>query len=109
MKTQSVQERDKASKSSFRDNKDSCRYELDLGDGYVAKLDYHVTDDNCVALTHTYVPREFEGHGYASELVKYCLEDIRDRNSMVIPLCGFVTAYMRRHPEWDDLVARRFL
>jgi predicted GNAT family acetyltransferase len=34
------------------------------------------------------------------------LDDIRSRGLKVVPLCPFVAAYIRRHPEYEDLVAR---
>ena len=30
------------------------------------------------------------------------LTDIREQGSKVIPQCGFVASYIRRHPEYDD-------
>ena len=35
------------------------------------------------------------------------LTDIREQGSKVIPQCGFVASYIRRHPEWQELVAVR--
>jgi uncharacterized protein len=34
------------------------------------------------------------------------LDDIRSRGLQVVPLCPFVAAYIRRHPEYEDLVTR---
>ena len=32
------------------------------------------------------------------------LEDIRRKKLKVVPQCPFVATYIRRHPEWMDLV-----
>ena len=32
------------------------------------------------------------------------LEDIRSKGLRVVPQCSFVEVYIRRHPEWADLV-----
>jgi hypothetical protein len=45
-----------------------------------------------------------ERHGVGSRLVSGALEDIRTRGLRVAPVCPFVTAYLRRHPEQRDLV-----
>jgi len=36
--------------------------------------------------------------------VRGALEDIRSRGERVVPFCPFVRAYVRRHPEYADLV-----
>ena len=80
------------------------RYEMVLDNGRVAFINYYITPDGNVALTHTDVPYGDEGQGVGSELVKQTLEEIEGRNSKVIPSCSFVAAYIRRHPEWKRLV-----
>jgi predicted GNAT family acetyltransferase len=36
--------------------------------------------------------------------VKYALEDVRAREGRVVPLCPFFASYIKRHPEYEDLV-----
>ena len=50
------------------------------------------------------VPEQYEGQGIGKELVQAVLEDIRTKEIKVVPQCPFVAAYIRRHPEWMDLV-----
>jgi hypothetical protein len=38
--------------------------------------------------------------------VRGALDDIRGRALRLVPICPFVRAYLKRHPEYDDLVAR---
>jgi len=91
----------------FKNNERSRRYELDLGDD-TALIDYFKTDDgSIIALTHTEVPYQYENQGIGSQLVEKSLNDIQAQGCKVIPSCGFVAAYIRRHPQWKDLVAER--
>jgi predicted GNAT family acetyltransferase len=53
-------------------------------------------------VTHTEVPREDEGKGFASRLVSAALADAHKRGFKIVPACSFVVAYVRRHPEYDD-------
>lgn len=78
------------------------RYEFDLGDD-MALIEY-VQGNGVIVLTHTEVPPQYEGQGIGSELVKAVLEDIRKKELQVVPQCPFVAAYIRRHPEWMELV-----
>jgi uncharacterized protein len=38
--------------------------------------------------------------------VRGALDDMRARGLKVAPVCPFVAAYIRRHPEYADLVGR---
>lgn len=90
-------------KHTVVDNAAEKRYELDLGDG-MALIEY-VLGKGIIVLTHTEVPPAYEGQGIGKELVLAALEDIRRKGGLqVVPQCPFVAAYIRRHPEWMDLV-----
>jgi predicted GNAT family acetyltransferase len=54
-------------------------------------------------MTHTEVPPEFEGKGVGSQLVKGALEIVKNDGKRVRPLCTFVAAYIKRHPEYQPL------
>lgn len=104
MKKESVTEQNKR---VFKDNKDRARYELELEHGHIATANYSRTRNGNIALTHTEVPYEYEGKGIGSELVENCLLDIKSQGCLVVPQCPFVSAYIRRHPQWEELVGER--
>lgn len=91
----------------FRNNTDRRRYELDLEDGEYAIIDYRVKPDGTIVLTHTEVPYQHENKGIGQQIVKKSLNEVRLHGQKVIPQCGFVASYIRRHPECADLVAER--
>ena len=78
-------------------------YEL-LLDGARAGVLHYLPTRGALVLVHTEVAPELEGTGLAGRLVAGALEDIRARGLRVVPACPFVTAYLRRHPEYGDLV-----
>lgn len=82
------------------------RYALLVGDARVGEIDYRMRD-GAVELIHTGVDPEREGEGLGSVLVRGTLADIGARGLRVIPSCPFVAAYIRRHPEFESLVAAR--
>jgi predicted GNAT family acetyltransferase len=62
-------------------------------------------DGPLLLLTHTEVPAALEGRGIAAALVRSTLDWARSEGLRVRPLCSYVAAYMRRHPETQDLLA----
>lgn len=72
--------------------------------GHLCVCDYRLRDGTMV-ITHTEVAPELEGQGIAAELVRSALANARARGLKVRPLCSYVQAYMRRHPEVQDLLA----
>jgi uncharacterized protein len=85
-----------------RDNKALGRFELDV-EGAVAFANYRLAP-GAVIITHTETPRALRDRGIASELVQGALQLIRADGSKVIAGCGFVVDYLRKHPEFADLV-----
>lgn len=88
--------------ASVRDNKARNRFELDV-EGALAFANYRLTP-SAVIITHTETPRALRGRGIASELVHGALQLIRSDGLKVIPGCGFVVDYLRKHPEFADLM-----
>jgi predicted GNAT family acetyltransferase len=94
----------KENQTNFQENPGKKRFELQVNE-YTAILEYIKTADK-IFLTHTEVPSELEGQGVGSKLVKNVLEEIKGGKLTLIPLCPFVANYIKKHPEWKDLVFR---
>ncbi|WP_232622975.1 GNAT family N-acetyltransferase [Pareuzebyella sediminis] len=84
------------------------RFELNV-DGQVAFIDFIRAKENKIFLTHTEVPKSLEGKGVGSTIVSKVLGYIRENNLKLVPLCPFVAAYIKRHPEKvDGLLAKGY-
>ena len=79
------------------------RLELDIG-GNTAFIEYKLSGNN-LFLIHTEVPPEFEGKGVGGAIVQKALQYAKDNGYKIVPLCVFVQSYLKRHKEWDDIVA----
>ncbi len=84
-------------------NDDGRRFEVTV-DGHTGMLTYREAAGH-VTLIHTEVPPELRGRGIADALARAALDDARRRRLLVRPLCPFVQAFMKRHPEYADLEA----
>jgi uncharacterized protein len=90
-----------ASSTGVRDHPARSRFELETPAG-IAYSDYSLVGD-LLTVKHTEVPEELEGQGFGSRLARGLLELARERGLKVVARCPFVSAYMERHPEFDDL------
>jgi predicted GNAT family acetyltransferase len=86
-------------------NTDEHRFEIVI-DGKLAELNY-VLRPGKIIYTSTHVPRSLEGGGVGSALAKIALEFARENNLSVTPSCSFVRAYIKRHPEYEELTLQR--
>lgn len=84
-------------------NEAERRFEVTSG-GVLGVLQYEQTGER-LALTHTEVAPELEGRGIAGKLARAALEHAREQGLKVVPACSFVAAYIRRHREYEPLVA----
>ena len=88
---------------SVTHNETARRFEL-LVDGVRALLTYRRFPDRIV-FDHTEVPRPLEGHGLAAKLARFALDFARATHLRVVPLCPYVSSFIRKHPEYQDLVS----
>jgi uncharacterized protein len=61
-------------------------------------------DGDTLVLHHTEVPPALQGQGLAALLVQAALDWARAEGLRVRPVCSYVAAYMRRHPQTQDLL-----
>ena len=90
----------------IRNNLEHHQFELD-SDGHTGFLVYRASGNN-LYLDHTEVPEALEGKGIGGQLAKAALEFAREKSLEVIPVCPFILSYLRRHPEFSDVVAPRY-
>lgn len=81
------------------------RYVVYLPDGQAAEMTYRRTAAKTIAIDHTGVPPEFRNAGIALKLVEAGIAGARASGDRIVPLCSYVQAQFRRHPQWADLLA----
>ncbi|MDJ0628626.1 MAG: GNAT family N-acetyltransferase [Rhodobacter sp.] len=78
------------------------RYVVEI-DGQTADLTYSIASPTLVIADHTGVPDEIRGSGVGLRLVERLVADARAEGFRIVPLCPFVNAQRRRHPDWADV------
>ncbi|MDT8409114.1 MAG: GNAT family N-acetyltransferase [Wenzhouxiangellaceae bacterium] len=77
-------------------------------DDHECQLDYTL-DDDVITMTRVFVPPALEGRGIAADITKTALDHAREQNLRVIPSCPYVASWIKRHPEYQDLLGGREL
>jgi uncharacterized protein len=86
-----------------RNDQDNHRYVIEV-DGQTAGFTVYHPRGGRHYFVHTEVDAGHEGEGLGSVLVRGALDDIRARGETIVPLCPFVTAWLARHPDYQDLI-----
>lgn len=90
----------------IRDEPDEDAYVIAVDGVRAGRAEYRMLDGRHV-FTHTEIDDAFSGEGLASKLVKFALDDVRDKGGEIVPICPFFAAYIQRHEEYEDLVDRK--
>ena len=86
-------------------NKEEKRFEMRV-ENHLALIEYRQSL-KAIYLTHTEVPIVLEGKGAGSAIIEKTLHYIKENNLKLVPLCPFVAAFIKRHPEWQRVLDGR--
>jgi predicted GNAT family acetyltransferase len=89
-----------------RHNAAAGRFEATVS-GMLCVADYHLVG-NVMRIHHTEVPRPLAGRGIAGRIVHAALAYAEANGLEVEPWCGYVRAYMKRHPDTQRLLPDSF-
>jgi len=95
--------------AAVHDNPERARFELPLGEYGVAFINYRdratpAGTTRVRLLTHAEVPPALRGSGVGARLCRGTLELLRERGERMVPQCPFIVAFVRRHPQYRDLL-----
>jgi predicted GNAT family acetyltransferase len=84
------------------------RYEIVAADEVqpVAIVDYAMRDARTVLLMHTEVRPDLEGRGIGTRTAELVIDHVRRTGLRAIVGCPFLTSWLRRHPDEQDILAR---
>jgi uncharacterized protein len=85
------------------DDEAKSRYQMTVA-GELAGLLTYKRGDQVISLIHTEVEPPFQGKGLATHLARFSLDDARKRGLAVLPFCPYVNSWIKKHPDYADLV-----
>lgn len=87
---------------TLRDNTEASRYELDI-DGETVFARYR-RQDGVLTILWVEARPGLRGTGAAGRLMKLVAREARDRSWRIVPVCGYAAAWLRRSPDYRELV-----
>lgn len=83
-------------------NEAQNQFEINTPEG-LALISYEM-EGSTMYILHTEVPEALEGQGIGSDLAEFALDYAREKHLKVKVYCRFVQVYLKRHPQYLDLI-----
>ncbi|GAB2544251.1 GNAT family N-acetyltransferase [Rufibacter soli] len=90
---------------TITNNEAAQRFEAEV-EGQMALIEYRLKP-GVMTVLHTEVPKELEGRGIAGTMTKHVLDYIAAEKLQVVPRCPYMSAYLKKHPEYQYLVKEK--
>ncbi|ALV22609.1 MULTISPECIES: GNAT family N-acetyltransferase [Carnobacterium] len=82
-------------------------YKNDEKGKMLAEVTYVPSGEDKVILDHTFVDPSLRGQGIAAQLVDRVVEEMRNENKKIVPLCPYAKTLFERKPEkYADIEAK---
>lgn len=91
------------SQVTVRNDPEGEAYVIEVDGERAGKAEYRIVGGR-VVFTHTEVDDSFSGRGLGSRLARFALDDVRRQDMKIVPRCPFIAAYVKRHPEYQEMV-----
>lgn len=92
-------------KPNVSHNSAQFRFES-IVEGQLCELNYS-RDGKVVSMNHVGVPQALEGQGIAGAITASALDWARSEKLMVRAQCPYVAAWIRRNPDYQDLLSEQ--
>lgn len=86
----------------FLNNEAQRRLEYHI-DGAIVFANYH-KKDGVLFIDYVEAPPQLRGSGAAGKLMRFVMQHAREKSLKITPICSFALSWMKRHPEYQDLL-----
>lgn len=87
----------------MRNNEILSRFELEIN-GQITFATYKRKGD-ILTIDHVETPVVARGSGAAGKLMEEIASMAKREKLKIVPICGYASAWLRKHEEYDDLIA----
>ena len=88
------------------DNPDRMHFEVSVDGQLAGFAAYRLRGDDVIVFSHTEIDDAYSGQGMGGILARGALDQVRAAGKRgVVALCPFISAWIKRHPDYQDLLA----
>jgi predicted GNAT family acetyltransferase len=88
------------------DQPDRSHFEVTVDGAQAGFAAYRLRGDDVIVFTHTEIDDAYAGRGLGGILARGALDQVRAAGQRrVVALCPFISAWIKRHPDYQDLLA----
>lgn len=92
----------------IHDDAENHRYVIEVDGERAGLAVYHIRGDRYF-FVHTEVDPAFKARGLGTKLARHALDDVRSKDKLIVPLCPFIAAFVKRNPDYRDMVDQEML
>jgi uncharacterized protein len=94
---------------------DNLNIEMHLESGYfsmhlekieIGQMTFYFPEPNVMLIDHAEVDFEYNGKGYARQMVAYAINYARENNLKIIPICPYVKSEFAKNEAYSDVLKR---
>ncbi|MGC3955269.1 MAG: GNAT family N-acetyltransferase [Propionicimonas sp.] len=90
----------------LKHNREQQRFEAWVDGQLTGQAEYVLSPEKVADFNHTQVDDSARGTGLAGRLVQFAFDQVRaDGEWTILPTCPYVVAWVKKHPEYNDLLA----
>lgn len=93
--------------NTVQHHQDRSRFALTDDDGNELGFLSYVATPDAIVIDHTVVDPAYQGQGLAAVLTDAALTTLGEQTALtIVPQCPYVAAFIRKHPEFQQLTTR---
>ncbi len=85
---------------------DTGRFYIEKENTTLAEMDYEITQQNLLLITHTEVSESLAGKGTGKQLVSAAVDYAREHSLKIKSVCTFAKSVLDKTPEYADVYSK---
>lgn len=83
---------------------DNQYFSMFLGEIEIGQMTYYFSEPNVMVIDHAEVDFEYNGKGYARQMVAFAINYARQNNIKIIPVCPYVKREFAKNEAYSDVL-----
>lgn len=81
------------------------KYYIQNASQLVGEVTFSMAGETLMIIDHTHVEEKHKGTGIGAKILTFLVEDVRNKQIKVLPLCPFANAFFRKNKTMQDVLS----